>query len=494
MTPNARGTRPTILLLPPLPLRPPPQQLVARRCRVVGLPNWLLNRLPLTAAPPSSCLPSHSMASPSRIAALVRALKKRGNCSEQPWAVKELADLVVESLDSRSAAVEAGAIPVLLRLLQADAQVAEEVVEYAVMTLGNIVVASMEARAAAIADGAAPLLVQLLTERRSGWLAAMAAGALRNLTSDGTAMEVLQAGAAPALVAALAISSSGDASSDSEISIAVRYHALDALYNLACTTEAHPRLLAVGVLPAAAHFLASCSPRLQMGAANLLSRLSTSDAGAEAATAAGVAQRLVQLVSPSSPPEVETAGAGALVNLVHVQAGADAAVASGGLPALVGLLRCSLDQQQMQTADRAIIALNNLATRKHLATLAAAGSLPAFVSVLSQPCSSRSQVAAAEMLHRLAFEHPQLMDASTAAEATAGLIRLASRCQVQCPEDRQKERSFISAVLGLWGSNAENRSAIGAALARLQRSSDGRVQSSAQLAASLINLEIARHS
>jgi len=117
VTPNARGTRPTILLLPPLPLRPPPQQLVARRCRVVGLPNWLLNRLPLTAAPPSSCLPSHSMASPSRIAALVRALKKRGNCSEQPWAVKELADLVVESLDSRSAAVEAGAIPVLLRLL-----------------------------------------------------------------------------------------------------------------------------------------------------------------------------------------------------------------------------------------------------------------------------------------------------------------------------------------------------------------------------------------
>ncbi len=442
-------------------------------------------------SPAGPDLSSHSMASPSRITTLVRKLGKRGSRSEQRQAASTLADLTAASPASRSTAAAAGAIPALVRLLEAEIG-CEQVAEHAVAALGNIAIGSPAHQAAAVAAGAAPLLVQLLTERHSSLFLAVVASAARNLANESTALEFLQAGAIPALVQALSIGSSVDASSgDSGGSTALQWTVLEALHNIASRVEHSQPAVAAGAVQVAVDSLASSSAEVKGAAAALLGRLCGADAGAEAAAAAGAAQRLVQLLSTAtSNSKSESRVALALVNLTHVQAGADAAVAAGGVPALVGLLRCSLGRQQVRTVESATLALVNLVRKQHSAAFAAAGSLPAVASLLSRPCGSRCQVAAAEILQYVAADHPQLIDASTGAAATAGLVPLAT----SCTENGQEEGTVLSAVIGLWFSSAENQPAIGAALARLQRSSDRRVQQSAKSLAAFLTVSDASHS
>jgi len=95
----------------------------------------------------------------TRATALVRTLKKSGSRIEQRRAAAALAGFTAFQLENRSAAVAAGAIPVLVPLLQEEH---DDVAEQAARALGNIVMESAAHQASVIAAGAAPLLVQLL--------------------------------------------------------------------------------------------------------------------------------------------------------------------------------------------------------------------------------------------------------------------------------------------------------------------------------------------
>lgn len=191
-------------------------------------------------------------------------MRKSGSPSEQQRAAAALSDLARDRPESRSTAVAAGAIPVLLQLLPAEHE--EVVKEEAARALAHIVLKSPASQAAAVDAGAVPLLVPLLAEGRSSSLQLVGTRAICNLTAKHTAAAIVLEGAAGPLVRLMSSGGSSSVGSShcwyggdgKQLNLqAIAGHALAALAE--SSTDHHAALLAAGAVPAAAEALASCS-------------------------------------------------------------------------------------------------------------------------------------------------------------------------------------------------------------------------------------------
>lgn len=430
----------------------------------------------LRATPACTDIPCHavavlcSMASPSHIIALVETLQNSSGSEQRRAAAAALADLAAESPENRSAASAAG----------------EELMQESVRALGNTAVGSPEIKAAAIAAGTAPLLVQLLTDGQSSSLHIVVAGTIHNLTADHTAAALVSAGAATALVGLMGSGCCSTCSSinwvgDKTGQMDVQSMAARAVAALADNSTRHTALLAAGAVPAAAEALTSSNPKLQLAAVRLLKGLASEEGAAAIVASEAAMRRLVQLLGS---PSLQTTVAEALANLTTLATTAAAVVAAGGVHALLGLLRRSTGPQAAADAERAVGALANLACSHAVAAadVAAAGGIPLILSMLMRQDDSASGSAAAGFLQNVAANQPHLIDASIAGAATAGLISFSAHRL----EDEKQLSMAGNAVANVWQSSEANRHIVESGLARLQHSSNSRVQQAAGLLAAVL--------
>lgn len=251
-------------------------------------------------------------------------------------------------------------------------------------------------------------------------------------------------------------------------------------------------------LPAA---IWSCS----LGGARLLYSLSSEEStcpsGTEAIVAAGTLPRLVQLLGAAHAGQTDSTHAGhaegtdqllqyvstTLINLTTEESASAAIAAAGGVAALLSLLsllRPSTGLHAARDAARAMAALSNLARFPSAADVAAEGGMPLILSQLTRQDRGTCSQTAAQFVKNVAAYHPHMVDASTAAAATAGLVSFSAR---QLNDSHgEGMRLATDALVALYRSSAANRQTVASALSQLQRSRDGRVKEAAGMLAACL--------
>lgn len=343
--------------------------------------------------------------------------------------------------DVQQAAVAAGAVPAILRVLARSGGGRQEEAHVldvsATSLLGLLASSSLEAQQAIAAAGGIPAMVQRLGSSQGRlrgaasilWRARQAAAAtsLGYLGSRNSSNQaaIVQAGGIPALVALLPSSCDSLASAAAQalwqlagcLAVQQAIHAAGgtpllvrllggtrggeaqeaaaaALANMMCASPAEEPGLGVaaevaagaaaaGAFPALVQLLGSGSAGVQQAAAEAVWNLTTclSDDAAHAAAAARAVPGLVRLLASSSAV-LQERGAGALGSLAAYAASAgsvQAVIDAGGLHGLVRLLGGAAGQQAQRTAA---IALGRMASTEAWPAWQAAGAVGQLAAVL----------------------------------------------------------------------------------------------------------------
>lgn len=310
-----------------------------------------------------------------------------------------------------------------------------------------------------------------------------AAAAIGNLAANSAEGQyAVWADAVPPLVGCLR----GDDSDDPVL----RWSSAAALHNIArANRDQQAALLAAGAATAATQALQSADPMPQTMAATLLRELAATAASVPCITEAGAVPQLVKLLSPSCGAEMHCVAAGALANLSPYGAAADQVVAAGGVAALLGLLHHSsgMRGQAAEAADAALLTLGSVMCG-HTEQVAAEGGAAAIAAQLSRPCSFRVWLATTLLLHNIACQQPQLMDAATAAAATRGLVQAGARA-LGSSEEQQVHAAVMEALVSICRSSRLNEDAAAEAQRAVMHSStDSRVLECARRVGSLMCL------
>lgn len=404
------------------------------------------------------------MVTPARIASLVRALQ-RGSRSEQRKAAAAVAKLARLHPESRDAAGWADAIPALVRLLTAD----EDVFRAAAAALATLAYAHSANTAAAMSAGAAQLLIAKLSSGSPAFSARIAAATIADLVSGSTAEQLaVWDGAIPALARLLRGSSSSSGTGDSSCGLCLAAGAaLNALAR--ARSGSHPAMLAAGVGGTVADVLQSSdsSSEEQAMAARLVCSLANDRNSAAVLAGTGVVPQLLPLLRPPSSAKVQEDAFNAVIGLTQWEEPAAAVLAADGLPLLLSLLQHSSAELPFEPAKEAISVLNNIACW-HGNEVAAKGGISAIAARLSQPCSPKVEQAAVTFLHNVALLLPGMLDASSAAAATRGLVLSSAQ---DFGEHGQLPTRIVDALVHMWRSSEQNAQAMASAIDMLLHSS-----------------------
>lgn len=436
------------------------------------------------------------MSIPERIASLVHTLE-RGRPRQQQAAAEVLAGLVTEQPQLRDAAAEAGALPVLMRLMHADRD--DDSFVASAHALSMLAYSHRANTAAALAAGAAPLLTARLAAGGSTRRLQATAATICNLVPGSAADELaVWANAIPWLVNALAGAFRVDRNSASVGPIAtggsggyihLRFSAGAALSRIANKGQLHAAMLAAGATSAASEALGSADPQLQEVAALLLCDLSKTAASAASAVETGAVPRLLPLLMQADSIDTQDAAAKALVNLSAFAA--PAVVAAGGVPALLRLLRPASDGQLPAAAANAVTALMNLTSRQQAGEIMAHNGPMLVARLLAGPGMPIGvQQAAVKFLQNWAIGQPHLLDAATTTVAVRGLVHC---CVQHYGTETPLQLSILHTASAIWGSSQQNQQAMASALEALQHSSGSessgsRVQEEAALWSNTLTL------
>jgi HEAT repeat protein len=245
--------------------------------------------------------------------------------------------------DLQTAVVEAGGLPLLVRVLESRGH-ADIVYTDAAVVVSALAAYSRDTLRALAAAGIIPPLIALLSSP-SADVQHAATGALANVgISAENKVTIVSAGALPLLITLL-----------SSHSVGVQGAAAAALRNLGASAENKVAIATAGAMPPLVVLLSSPSADVQETAAGALLMLSTNDENRVIIASVGAIPPLIALLSSCSVA-VQEAAACALASLSMNAANNTTIASAGAVPPLIALL--SSHSVDMQVA--AVISLENL--------------------------------------------------------------------------------------------------------------------------------------